>query len=308
MWSYIVRRIGSAIPVFIGATLVVFLIVFALPGDPVKALAGGRILPQSTLDAINARYNLDQPLPAQYLAYMSGVLHGDLGESLVQRRPVADILSETLPNTLRLALVALVFEAVIGVGAGIAAAVRKQGFLDVLVIAASGLVVAIPLFVIASLVQLVFGVELGWVPVTGLDGSWRSFLLPGLVLGSVSIAYVARLTRTCLVEALREPYVTTARSKGLPERRVVGVHALRNSLLPVITFLGIDFGFLLGGAVVVESVFNINGAGNAVYRAISQRDQMVIIGFTLVSVVVFLVMSLLIDIVYAWLDPRIRYD
>jgi ABC-type dipeptide/oligopeptide/nickel transport system permease component len=308
MGSYIIRRIVSAIPVFIGSTLIVFLIVFALPGDPVKALAGARVLPQSTLDAIYAKYRLDQPLPVQYAAYMSDLLQGDLGESLVQRRPVTDILAETLPNTLRLALVALAFEGVVGIGAGIAAAIRKQGFIDVLVVAASGLVIAIPLFVIASLVQLVFGVELGWVPVTGLDGSWGSFLLPGLVLGSVSIAYVARLTRTCLVEALREPYVVTARSKGLPERRVVGVHALRNSLLPVITFLGIDFGFLLGGAVVVESVFNINGAGNAVYRAISQRDQMVIIGFTLVAVVLFLVISLVLDIVYAWLDPRIRYD
>lgn len=307
MLGYIVRRLGAMVPVFIGSTFLIFVVVFALPGDPVKALAGGRVLPEATLAAINSRYRLDQPLPVQYAAYMRNLARGDLGESLVQRRPVSAIFAETAPNTARLALTALTFEIVIGIGAGILAAMRRRGFLDLLVTFSTTVAVSIPLFVIGYLLQLLLGVRLRLLPITGLEEGLRSYLLPGFVLGSVSLAFVARLTRTSLVETLREPYIRTAYAKGLKPGRVIGRHALRNSLLPVVTFLGVDLGFLLGGAVVVESVFNINGVGLAVYRAISQRDQLVIVGFTLFAIVTFLVMSLLVDLVYGWVDPRITH-
>jgi ABC-type dipeptide/oligopeptide/nickel transport system permease component len=283
-------------------------VVFALPGDPVKALGGGRILPDATLEAIRAKYRLDQPLASQYVAYMGDLIQADLGESLVQRRPVREIIGEALPNTARLALAAILFEAGIGIAAGILAALRPRSFFDALVIATSTVAVSIPLFVTGYLLQLLFGVHWAVLPVTGLESGLESYLLPGFVLGSVSLAFVARLTRTSLTETMREPFIRTARAKGLGEARVLGRHAMKTSLLPVVTFLGVDFGFLLGGAVVVETVFNINGAGLAVYRAISQRDHLVIMGFSLVAVAAFLVLNLLVDLLYAWLDPRIRYE
>jgi ABC-type dipeptide/oligopeptide/nickel transport system permease component len=296
------------IPVFFGASLLVFLIVFALPGDPVRAIGGPRILPEATIRAIEERYRLDEPIAVQYLAYMGDLLQGDLGESYVSRRPIRDIFAETFPNTARLALLTIVIELVIGIGAGILAALRKRGFLDMLVLVSTTLAISIPIFVIGFTLQLLVGVKWGILPVAGLSEGFRSYLLPAFVLASVSLAYLARLTRTGLVDTLGEDYVRTAEAKGLPRRRVVGRHALRNSILPVMTFLAIDFAFLLGGAIVVEGIFNINGIGNTVFRAISQRDNLLIISFTLLAVVLFMIVSLIIDLVHVWLDPRLRYE
>ncbi len=296
------------IPVFFGASLLVFLIVFALPGDPVQALGGARVMPEATVEAIKERYRLDEPLVVQYVAYMGDLLQGDLGESFVSRRPIRDIFTETFPNTLKLATFAVAIELVIGIAAGVLAALRRRGFLDMLVLVSTTVAIAIPVFVIGFTLQLLVGVEWGILPVAGTGDGFRSFILPAFVLASVSLAYVARLTRTGLVESLGEDYVRTAEAKGLPRRRVVGRHALRNAALPVLTFLVIDFGFLLAGAIVVEGIYNINGVGNTVFRAISQRDNLVIISFTLIAVVVFMLVSLVVDLIHAWLDPRLRHD
>ncbi len=308
MVRYALKRLLGMIPVFFGASLLIFLIVFALPGDPVKAIGGPRVLPEATIQAIEERYRLDEPIYVQYLAYMGDLLQGDLGESYVSRRPINDIFAETFPNTLRLAMFTVAIELLIGVAAGILAALRRRGFLDMLVLVSTTLAISIPLFVIGFTLQLLVGVKWGILPVAGLSEGVKSYILPAFVLASISLAYVARLTRTGLVESMGEDYVRTAEAKGLPRRRVVGLHALRNSILPVLTFLAIDFGFLLGGAIVVEGIFNINGIGNAVFRAISQRDNLLIISFTLFAVVIFMVLSLIVDLVHARLDPRIRYD
>lgn len=308
MLRYAVKRLLMTVPVFFGASLLIFLAVFALPGDPVRALGGYRTLPEATVEAIEERYYLDRSIAHQYAAYMGNLLGGDLGESYVSRRPVRDILAETFPNTVRLAVLTLGLEIVIGLGAGVVAAITRRSFLDTLVLVASALAVSIPLFVLGFVLQWLLGVRWKVLPVAGLESGMASYLLPAFTLASVSLAYVARLTRSSVVEALHEDYVRTARSKGLSEARVVGHHALRPSLLPVVTFLGIDFGALLGGAVVVEAIFNINGVGNAVYQAITLRDNLVVIGFTVAAVAVFLLVNLVVDLLYAVLDPRVRYD
>jgi len=255
---------------------------------------------------LRERYHLDDPLLVQYGKYVSGLVRGDFGENF-RGREVADIMRQRFPVTLRLGLVAFVFEAVIGLVAGVWAGLRRRSLIDSLVLVSTTLVVAVPVFVLGYTAQLLLGVELGWFPVSGVREGLRSYLLPGLVLGSLSLCYVARLTRASLAEAMRSDYVRTARAKGLPSRRVVGVHALRNSLIPVVTFLGIDLGSLLAGAVVTEGIFNLPGVGQAVFAAVSTQDYPVVVGVVTALVLVFIAANLVVDVLYAVLDPRIRY-
>jgi peptide/nickel transport system permease protein/oligopeptide transport system permease protein len=258
---------------------------------------------------LEERYRLDQPLLNQYVGYMSDlVLDFDLGESVLRRRPVNDIFWEAFPNTARLALLAVAIEIVIGLTAGVLAALRKGRFIDQLVLVSTTLVVAIPVFVLGFASQVLLGVKLGWFPIAGLNEGFKSYLLPAFVLAALSLAYVARLTRTSLVETMRQDYVRTAQAKGLRPSRVIGRHGLRNALIPVVTYIGIDLAFLMGGAIVTETVFNIPGVGFALVRAIGTRDNAIVVGFTLAAVIMFLLISLIIDLLYAVLDPRIRYE
>ena len=308
MGRYLIRRILQFIPVFFIATFAIFYMVYALPGDPIRALAGERAQRPSVREELRDRYNLDDPVVVQYGKYVNGLLlHGDLGDEF-SGRPVRDKLERAIPHTLRMTAVAFAFEAVLGIGAGILAGIRKKGFFDSLVLVTTLVVIAIPIVVLAFLAQLFFGLKLGWFPISGALEGWRSYLLPGMVLGSLSLAYIARLTRTSLVENLRADYVRTARAKGLPPRRVIGVHALRNSLIPVITFLGADLGALMGGAIVTETVFNIPGVGRTVYDGIIQQEGALVVGVVTFIVIVYLLANLLVDVLYAVLDPRIRYD
>jgi peptide/nickel transport system permease protein/oligopeptide transport system permease protein len=304
---YILRRLLQFIPEFIGATFLIFAMVFALPGDPIRALAGERPMPESVRVTLTEQYNLDDPLPVQYAKYISGVVQGDFGTDF-RGREVTDIMKERIPRTARLALVAFTFELLIGIPAGVLAGIRQKGFFDSLVLVSTLTVIAIPIFVLGFMAQLTFGVRLGWFPVAGVQEGWYSYILPGLVLGSVSLAYVARLTRASLTENLRADYVRTAKAKGLTQRRVTGVHTLRNSLIPVVTYLGVDLGALLGGAIVTESVFNIPGLGNEVFSAIVRQEGTVVVGITTFLVIVFMITNLLVDVTYAVLDPRIRYE
>jgi len=296
------------IPTFIGATMLVFFAGFALPGDPVAALGGERAMTPSVRENLIERYHLDEPIWRQYVLYMGDVVRLDLGESILRRREVNDIFREVFPRTLQLAGLAIVIEVVIGLLAGVVAALKKDKFLDQLVLVSTTFAVAIPVFVLGFAAQTVFGIALDWFPVGGIQDGWLSYILPAFVLATLSLAYVARLTRTTLTESLREDYIQTAKAKGLPQSRVVGRHALRNALVPVVTFIGLDLAALMGGAVITETVFNIPGMGSTIVSAIGQRDHAIVVGFTMAAIVIYLLASLVIDLFYAVLDPRIRYE
>jgi oligopeptide transport system permease protein len=307
MGRYVARRLLLTIPVLVGASLLIFAMVFALPGDPIRALAGDRPVSPAVLAVLTERFNLDQPLHIQYWEYVKGLVQGDLGTDF-RGRPVLDTIERTLPVTVRLAIVAIAFETVIGLVAGVLAGIRRNGFLDNLVLVSTTLVVSVPILVLAFVAQLLFGLELGWFPIAGTRDGWYSYVLPGLVLASGSVAYVARLTRTSVAENLRADYVRTARAKGLPNRTVIVRHTLRNSLIPVVTFIGADIGTLLGGAIVTETVFNLPGIGREVFDSIRAQEGAVVVGIVTLMVFFFIFFNLVVDVLYAVLDPRIRYD
>jgi peptide/nickel transport system permease protein/oligopeptide transport system permease protein len=308
MTSYIIRRLGQFVLVFFAATFLIYAMVFAIPGDPIRAIAGDKPMPDSVRQQLIQQYHLDEPFLVQYWYYITGVLQGDLGTSF-NNREVTDIIAERFPRTLRLAIYAFIIEVVIGVSAGIWAGIRKDKFFDSLVKVSTVVFISIPIFVLGFMAQLIIGVRLGWLPVTaGSPPSLYGYLLPAIVLAAVSLAYVSRLTRSSLVENLRSDYVRTAKAKGLSQRRVIGVHTFRNSLIPVITFLAIDLGALMGGAIVTEAIFNVPGIGQAVYQAVLAQEGAVVVGIVTVLVIIYAVSNLVVDVMYAVLDPRIRYD
>lgn len=316
MGRYLARRLLQMIPVFFGSTLLIFAMVYLIPGDPIRALFGERQVSEATLETLRDRYNLDDPFLVQYGKYMgvlpdgdegfSGVLQGDFGEDF-RGREVWEIMKQRFPVTTRLAVAAIIIETVIGITAGVLAGIRRNSFMDNLVLVSTTLVIAIPLFVLEFGAQLIFGLQLDWFPIAGLREGWISYALPAFMLAVLSLCYVARLTRTSIVENIRSDYVRTARAKGLSGQRVVGRHVLRNSLIPVVTFIGTDFGYLLGGAIVTETIFNIPGIGRAVFEGVTQREGAVVVGLITVLVIVFLLANLLVDVLYGVLDPRIRY-
>ncbi|RYY16874.1 MAG: ABC transporter permease [Alphaproteobacteria bacterium] len=306
MAAYVVRRLLQMIPVIIGSTFLIFIMVFAL-GDPVAGRCGERACPPAYVAKFRADNHLDLPIPAQYALYLGRLLHGDLGTTFAGNSVGAELI-QRWPTTLKLALIAVLFESIVGIVAGILAALRKGRFLDYLVTVSSLLVISIPVFVIGGLAQLIFGLRLGLFPVTSTQGTWGQLVLPGLVLGALSLAYIARLMRATLMENLRSDYVRTAKAKGLPPSRVVGVHTLRNSLIPVITFIGYDVGALMGGAIVTERIFNVNGIGGFLFRGITLKDGSIVVGTITCLVLVYLLVNLIVDVLYGVLDPRISND
>ncbi|WP_030061906.1 MULTISPECIES: ABC transporter permease [Streptomyces] len=307
MGSYVLRRVLQMIPVFFGTTLLIFLMVYSLPGDPVAALFGEKAADPAVVASIKHKYFLDQPIWKQYLHYMGNLFQGDFGTSFTGR-PVADIMADAFPVTIRLALMAFVFEMVLGLALGVVSGLRRGSIADTLVLIMTLVVISIPVFVLAYIAQTVFATNLGWVTPTVQDSyDLSQLILPAIVLGSLSLAFVARLTRTSIGENLRADYIRTAVAKGLPRRTIITRHLLRNSLIPVVTFLGTDLGALMGGAIVTEGIFNVQGIGNVLYRAINQKEGPTVVGIVTVLVIVYLVASLLVDLLYAVLDPRIRY-
>lgn len=304
---YVVRRLLQMVLVLIGATFLVFSMVYALPGDPLAGKCGERPCSADYVRIETARLHLDDPLPVQYAYYAKGLLHGDFGRTAAGDE-VLDEIKRTYPVTLRLGTIAIVFVTIVGVGAGILAGVRRNGAFDRASLAGTLFLISLPIFVIGTSLQYLVGIKLGWFPVTASDGTWGQLLLPGMAVGSLSLAYATRITRTSIVENLRSDYVRTARAKGMPEARVIGVHTLRNSLIPIVTFLGTEFGGLLGGAIVTEGIFNIPGIGGLVVRGITLREGALVVGVATFLILIFLVVSLLVDLVYAVLDPRIRYE
>lgn len=307
MGRYVIRRLLQIIPVFLGATFIIFLLVFALPGDPIAALAGDRPIPEGVRQVLRERYNLNDPFFIQYLKYIGGLLTGDLGQSF-RGREVSDIIAERFPVTLRLALMAFAIEALLGIVAGVLAGLRKGSFIDNLVLVSTIAVVSIPIFVIGAVAQYFLGVRWSLLPIAGIEDGLIGYLMPAFVLAATSLAYIARLTRTSLAENLRADFVRTATAKGMPRSRVVGRHALRNSLIPVITYLGIDLGTLMQGAIITEGIFNLPGLGGEVFRAVRGQEGPVVVGIVTIMVLIFMFANLIVDLLYAVLDPRIRYD
>ncbi|MGH3596977.1 MAG: ABC transporter permease, partial [Mycobacterium sp.] len=295
MGAYVVRRIAVMVPVFLGATLLIYGMVFLLPGDPLAALGGDRPLSPAVAAQLRAQYHLDDPLVLQYLHYLGGILHGDLGRAY-SGLPVSVVLAQAFPVTIRLALIAVAVESILGIGFGVIAGLRRGGMFDAGVLVTSLIVIAIPIFVLGFLAQFVFGVRLGIAAVTvGDQPTFARLLLPGIVLGSVSFAYVVRLTRSAVAANAHADYVRTATAKGLSRHRVVTVHILRNSLIPVVTFLGADLGALMGGAIVTEGIFNIHGVGGVLYQAVTRQEAPTVVSIVTVLVVVYLVTNLMVD-------------
>ncbi|MFI7503895.1 ABC transporter permease [Streptomyces sp. NPDC049687] len=306
MGRYVLRRLLQMVPVFVGATLLIFLMVNVM-GDPVAGLCGERRCDPATTAQLKQEFGLDRPVWQQYLTYMGNVFTGDFGTAF-NGQPVTELMSTAFPVTARLTVVAILFEIVIGITLGVITGLRRGRSVDTGVLLATLVVISVPTFVTGLLLQLLLGVEWGWIkPSVSAAAGFDELLVPGLVLASVSLAYVTRLTRTSIAENRRSDYVRTAVAKGLPHRRVVTRHLLRNSLIPVVTFIGADIGFLMGGAIVTERIFNIHGVGYQLYQGILRQNTQTVVGFVTVLVLVFLVTNLLVDLLYAVLDPRIRY-
>lgn len=308
MARYAARRVLQAIPVMFGTTFVIFAMVFALPGDPVRALTGDQPVSPSVVAAVRAQYHLNDSLPVQYLRYMEGLAHGNFGSDLTGQK-VRDMISQRWPVTVKLGVTAWILEAVFGLTLGLIAGLRRGGIADNAVLILTTLVISVPALVLAFLGQYLLAVRWHLFPVAGISDGWpRSYILPAAILASLDLAFIARLTRTNLIENRRADFVRTAIAKGFGPWRVVGKHMLRNSLIPVVTYLGLSFGYLMGGAVIIEGIFNLPGLGNLVFQAIQRQEGPVVVGVSTLLVLVFIVTNLLIDLLYGVLDPRIRYD
>jgi ABC-type dipeptide/oligopeptide/nickel transport system permease component len=297
------------IPVIIGVVILLFLALYIVPSDPAQTLVGNRPVPEEFREALNERYALDRPLPEQIGRYLGNLVRLDFGESIISRRPVRDILFERAPESLRLAAAGLIFLVILGIGSGMLSAVKRDSVVDGIVTVGTIVAVSVPVFVMGALLQIFVALKtrdvLG-LPVTGLDDGLRSYILPGITLAAVSTAYLARVQRASLLETLDTEYVRAARARGLRPRRVLFGHAWRASLVPVVTYLGVDLGGFMGGAILTETVFNINGLGRTIALAIQQGDNQVVLAVTTFIVLVYLAMNLLVDLSYAALDPRIR--
>lgn len=308
MLYYIIKRILQVIPVIIGVTLILFILMYVIPEDPARLILEKGATEQA-LQNLREKMGIDKPLYVQYWRYIKQLAQGDLGTSYRYRRPVSDILADHYPNSIKLALAAIVVEIVIGILAGIISAVKRYTFWDTLVTISTTLAVCVPVYWLGMMLQVIFGLKLGLLPMSGMgDGSIKYYILPSITLASVSTAYVARMMRGSLLEVMANDYIMTAYAKGLPSSIVIGKHALKNALIPVVTLIGMDLGSLMGGAILTETVFSWPGVGRTIYLAILQRDAPVVIGGTLVLVVIFVFINLIVDIIYAWLDPRIRYE
>ena len=328
MFAYTARRLLLVIPTVFFALSFLFLLFFALPGDPANLIAGGgdRVVDPGVLERAQERYNLNDPLPTQFVHYWERTVRWDLGESFRTRRSVNDLLGEKAVNSLRLAIWAIIIEIVVGISVGVLSAVRRYSLADKLTTVGTAALSAVPVFVLGFILQYVFAVypnKQGWPEWTHLrtqglgpntwalffiptGEQWRYLVLPAVTLACVSTALAARMTRGSMLEVLRADFLRTARSKGLNERQVVTRHGLRNAMLPVITLIGIDFGTVIGSAVLTETVFSWPGLGSAIADSIKERDLPVLLGLTLAVTIAFALVNLLVDLSYAWFDPRIR--
>ena len=307
MSQYLVRRALAAVPVLLGISVAVFLMMHMVPGDPAKMMLGELAVQKEAVDNMRRQLGLDDPIPVQYWRFLKGAVRGDLGRSILENQPVARMIWQVLPSTIELTLAGLGIAIVLGFILGVTAAVRQNSWVDnaSMVMALWG--VSMPSFWMGLLLIFLFSLKLGWLPATGQGGIER-LLMPAFTLGYLASAVIARLVRSSMLEVLRQDYVRTARAKGLRDRLVIYRHALRNALIPVVTVLGLQFGALLGGAVVVETVFSRPGIGRLAVTSILSKDFQVTQGTVLMSAVFYTLVNIAVDFSYALLDPRIRYD
>jgi peptide/nickel transport system permease protein len=334
MTSYIIRRLLSLIPTLFGVSIIVFLFLRMIPGDPALALAGEHAT-EANVERIREEFGLNKPLPEQYITYMAKVLRGDLGRSILSRRPITDEIRARFPATIELSLCALIVALIVGLPAGIISATKRNSIFDNIAMVGSLLGISMPIFWLGLMLNWFFAVRLGWLPsVTRLSSAIelqritnliivdsiltgnaqallngiQHLILPAVALGTIPMAIIARMTRSAMLEVLEQDYIRTARAKGLVERVVTTRHALKNALLPVITVLGLQVGVLLSGAVLTETIFAWPGIGRWLYLSILSRDYPIVQGMALFITVLFLVVNLLVDVSYALVDPRIRYE
>ncbi len=306
MRRYLVKRLLALVPVLWGVSTFVFLIIHLIPGDPVERMLGETAEPADKT-ALRSALGLDKPLSEQYALFLRNLIQGDLGRSLHTNRPVVEVIAERLPATAELAVASLVLALAIALPLGILAAIRQYSWVDLGSIGFALLGVSIPHFWLGPMLILVFAVALDWLPVSG-RGGWAHLVLPAITLGTALASILARMTRATMLEVIRMDYVTVARAKGLHESMVIGRHALKNALIPLITLLGLQMGALLSGAVITERVFAWPGIGRLTVQAIESRDYPLVQGCVLVIATLYVFINVLADLAYGWADPRIRYE
>jgi oligopeptide transport system permease protein len=307
MFSYILRRLLQLIPVFFGATLLIYFMVFAMPGDPIAALFGDKPPSPALLAELRAQYHLDDPFIVQYFYYIVGIFQGNMGVTY-SGQSVNDVLARTLPVTGRLAVMAIAIEFTLAIIIGTISALRKGKLFDNTALVITLIFVAVPIFVLAFVAQYFLAIQLGWFrPTVGAQNDWNDLWLPAIVLGVSLYATSMRLMRGSVIDTLNQDWVRTAYSKGLSRNRVLPVHTLRNSLIPVITNSATNFGVLLVGATVTEAIFNVPGVGNTLFRATQAHEGPTIVSFVTVFVIIYVLVNLFVDLLYGLLDPRIRY-
>jgi peptide/nickel transport system permease protein len=313
MFAMIIRRMVQLVFLLIGITFIVFMAMHIAPGDP-ASIIGGPTATKTDIIQIRERLGLDRPIIIQYLDYLNGLLHGDLGISFQTNRSVAEEIWIRLPNTVNLAVASVIVSILIGIPLGIISALKRNSWLDVFSTTVSLGGISVPHFWLGAIFILIFAVHLKWLPVGGLHApfwtpqGFKEIILPAITLGTGSAAMTARMTRSAMLEIIRADFVRTARAKGVKERAVIWVHCLRNAMIPVVTVIGLNFGGLLGGTIITEQVFAINGVGRLMIESISARDFPMVQGGVLLIATIFVVINLLVDIVYAIIDPRINYD
>jgi len=306
MLQYVIKRLLSTIPVLLGISLLLFFMLRMLPGDPAQVLAGEMASPED-IRLIRHQLGLDRPMHVQYAFFLSRLARFDLGRSARTQNPVTEEIWARLPNTMLLAVVAITLACLFGIPAGIISAVRPYSWIDYVVTSTALFGISMPVFWLGLMLIVVFSIILHWLPAGG-TGGWNHVILPSFTLAAFVVAFIARMTRSSMLEVLSQDYTTTARSKGLKEQVVIIKHALKNALIPIITVVGLQFGMLLGGAVLTETVFAWPGVGRLIVDSILARDYPMIQGAILVFGLLYILVNLVVDLLYAYVDPRIRYD
>jgi len=331
---YIIKRLLQIIPVVLGVTLIAFTLIHIAPGDPVQTMLGQHAT-QQEIDEIRAKFGLDQPLYVQYFIWLGDLLKGDMGRSIISHEQVTVEIASRFPNTIELAIAAMIFAILIGIIAGIISATKQYSVADYSVMGIALFGISMPVFWLGIMLMMIFGVFLGWLPIGGridllipfqritgfmvidsiitanvpaLISVLRHLILPAIALGTIPMAIIARTTRSSMLEVLRQDFIRTERSKGLSERKVIYKHAIRNAMVPVVTVIGLNFGLLLSGAILTETVFSWPGVGRLVVDAVFDRDYPLVIGCILVFALVFVIVNLITDLLYTYIDPRIHYD
>lgn len=308
MIRYVLRRLLELLIVFFGVTFIIYCAVLLLPGDPIEALGGDRPLPESVQQELRKRYGLDLPIWQQYFNYLGGLLQGDFGTTF-SGQSVSEKMASRWPTTITLALTAWVLTAVISIGIGLVAGLRRGKPVDKSVLFGTVIAESVPIFVMGVTAQYIFGIKLGWAPIAGTGDGWpAAYLLPSLIIAVYGLAGVSRLMRGSVIDTMQSDFVRTLRAKGMSKGNIVGVHVMRNAAAPVMTVIAIQLGSLLGGTVVIEAIFNINGVGQLLYRAIQDQEGTLVVGIATTLVLIFLITNVIVDILSSLLDPRIRND